>query len=246
MMLQFGSTMFIYCCTERLVQDDRVRGNPFIIPGTWSVAAGTNCAGTLTRWVRDTLYLDYVTDEERGGPNAYDRMMQGLENIPPGSDGLITLPYFAGERTPINDPNAKGMLFGLKLSHTRAHIYRSALESVGFSVAQHLGILREQDAFPKTVMAVGGGTKTSVWMQIVADITGIPLHIPQVTIGASYGDALMAAIGVKEYPDFTHLRNIIRPAITVWPDQVRHEAYAPFRELYDALYLANRDLMHRL
>ena len=107
-MVQFGSSVFIYCCTEKLITDDRVRGNSFVIPNTYSIAAGTNNCGTITKWFRDNLYPEAVALEEQGGPNAYETMMAEVEKIPVGSGGLVTLPYFAGERTPINDPNARG------------------------------------------------------------------------------------------------------------------------------------------
>ena len=246
LMLQFGSTLFLYCCTDHLILDDRVRGNNFTVPGTFSVAAGTNAAGTLTRWYRDVMFPDALQEEAAGGANAFQRMLDGLEDIPPGSEGLITLPYFAGERTPINDPNAKGLIFGLKLSHTRAHLYKSALEAVGYAIAQHVDILEERGVTLKHITAVGGGVKNPVWMQIIADILGKPIQIPSVTIGASYGDALMAALAVGRFRDFEHLHQAIHIQSTVQPDLERHRLYQPLKELYGKLYQANRDLMHQI
>lgn len=246
MMVQFGSSIFIYCCTDHLIYDNRVRGNNFTVPGTFSVAAGTNNCGTITKWFRDNLFPEAVAAQQNGGENAFQTMMEGVDAIAPGSDGLVTLPYFAGERTPINDPNAKGMVFGLTLAHTKQHLYRSALEAVAYSVAQHVDIFKENKMELKRIMAVGGGTKNRVWMQMVADVTGEPLQLAAVTIGASYGDALMAGIGAGIYPDFESLAAVIRPAETFTPDPARHEQYKKYRDLYDRLYLATRDLMHTL
>ena len=95
-------------------------------------------------------------------------------------------------------------------------------------------------------MAVGGGTQNPLWMQIVADVIGEPLQLAAVTIGASYGDALMAGIGAGLYRDFEALGQIIKPARTFTPDPERHEQYKKYRKLYDDLYLATRDLMHTL
>ena len=95
-----------------------MRGNNFLIPGTYSLAGGTNTCGAMTQWYRDILFSDYLQEEQQGGKNAFARMPEGIEEIAPGSEGLITLPYFAGERTPINDPKARGMIFGLTLSQT--------------------------------------------------------------------------------------------------------------------------------
>ena len=103
MMLQFGSTLYIYCCTDHLIEDDRIRGTTFTIPGTYTIAAGTNTAGTLTKWYRDNIFPDLQRIEEAGGRNAYAAMAELADGVPPGSDGLITLPYLAGERSPINE-----------------------------------------------------------------------------------------------------------------------------------------------
>jgi len=246
LMVQFGSSLFFYCCTDHVVKDDRVQGNMFLIPGTYSVAGGTNNGGTVQSWYRDQILESCVEEEKRIGENAFSLMMEGIEKIRPGSDGLITLPYFAGERTPINDPKARGMVIGLNLNHTKKHLYRSALEGIGFSVAQHLDIFNENGLFPERILAAGGGTKNKVWMQMIADITGVPVVIAKETAGASYGDALMAAIGVGHYKDFEALKDVIALETTLLPNMEAHEAYKPYRELFDRLYEQNKESMHCL
>ncbi len=243
-MVQFGSSLFFFCCTDHLVKDDRVRGNNFLIPGTFSVAAGTNNGGTIQNWYRDQILETCVEEEKRTGENAFSLMMEGIDEIAPGSEGLVTLPYFAGERTPINDPKARGMIFGLNLSHTKKHLYRSALEGIGYGVGQHLDIFRENGLFPERILAAGGGTKNLGWMQMIADITGIPVVIARETAGASYGDALMAAIGVGHYKDFQALRDVIVLETTLTPDEEAHEAYKPYRKIFDRLYEKNKEDMH--
>ena len=93
---------------------------------------------------------------------------------------------------------------------------------------------------------MGGGTKNSAWMQIVADVLGKPVVIPAVTVGASYGDALMAALGTGTLADFTQLKSMVRTERTYHPNPERHQAYQTLREVYDALYSATRELMYRL
>ncbi|MEI3350274.1 MAG: FGGY-family carbohydrate kinase [Clostridium sp.] len=159
-MVQFGSSLFFYCCADQLIQDERVRGNPFLIPETYSVAAGTNNGGTLQKWYLEQLFSECLEKEKTAGLNAYEEMMKGISEIAPGSDGLITLPYFAGERTPLNDPDARGMIVGLSLSHTKRHLYRSALEGIGYSVAQHIDIFRENGLPVKRIAAAGEERKT--------------------------------------------------------------------------------------
>jgi xylulokinase len=247
MMLQVGSSVYMILCTPELVNDDRIWREEFIIPGTFDVSAGTNAAGTLTRWYRDTVFTDCLTaSREAHGVNAYEAMMEGIDEIPPGSDGLITLPYFAGERTPINDPLAKGVLFGLKLSHTRRHMYRSALEGVGYSINQHFKVFAENRLAINKIMVVGGGTKNPQWMQIIADISGNTMTMPAVTIGASFGDAMMAAMGIRYFASFAELGATIRPGATFVPSGANHEKYGHYQSVFDELYPATRELMRRL
>ena len=246
LMVQFGSSLFFYCCTDRMVTDERVRGNSFVIPGRYSIAAGTNNAGTLQNWYRDTLFSDCLQAEETEAGSSFAQMMEGIEEIEPGSEGLVTLPYFAGERTPINDPAARGMVFGLTLNHTRKHLYRSALEGIVFSILQHIEIFREKGIEPTRILAAGGGTKNPVWMQMTADITGIPVAVGEETAGACYGDALMAAIGVGHFKGFEELRDIINIKRIYTPDENRTKLYRPYYELFCRLYEDNKDSLHRL
>lgn len=246
MMLQFGSSLYMILCTDKLVNDDRIWREEFIIPNTFDISAGTNAAGTLTRWFRDNIFTDCLKKEKETGVNAYSEMMNGIDKIPAGSEGLITLPYFAGERTPINDPYAKGVLFGLTLKHTKQHLYRSALESIGYSINQHFKIIEEHGVKINKIIAVGGGTKNPQWMQIVSDITGKSIMTASVTIGASFGDAMMAAMGIKYYDSFADLSQIIKPGCCYNPDPDNNKKYQKYQEIFDDLYKSTKHLMHKL
>lgn len=246
MMLQIGSSCYLIYCSDRLVLDDRLWHDEFIIPGTYSVSAGTNTAGTMTRWYRDTLYFDALAQQEQGGRNAYEAMLDRLDKIPAGSDGLITLPYFAGERTPINDPNAKGVVFGLKMTHTRDHLYRSALEGVGFGITQLLDIIKEHQLPLKKIMTVGGGAKNIPWLHMIADISGETLNTARVTMGAAFGDALMAALASGRYTSFADFNAVIKPGQVIEPNMKNHSIYQPYRKIFDQLYLSTKELMHSL
>lgn len=248
MMIQFGSSIYMILGTEGLVDDERLWREEFIVPGLCDISAGTNTAGSLTKWYRDELFPEAMALEKNGGPDAYQTMMEGVEDIAPGSDGLITLPYFAGERTPINDPKAKGILFGLTLAHTRAHLYRSALEAVGYSVNQQIKIMMSHDVPIDTIYAVGGGVQNPAWMQMIADITGLEISTPAITVGASFGDALMAASGIQYpgYETFASLTNFIKPGKVYYPNAENHEIYKKYQAIYDELYPATVALMHQV
>lgn len=246
MMIQFGSSIYMILGTKELVDDERLWREEFIVPGLCDISAGTNAAGSLTKWYRDTIFPDARILEKSGGPDAYQTMMHGVDQVPPGSEGLITLPYFAGERTPINDPQAKGILFGLTLSHTRRHMYRSALESVAFSVNQQLKFMMEHDVPIDQIFAVGGGAINELWMQIVADVTGKEISTPAITVGACFGDALMAASGIQYtgFESFDKLLDFIKPGKTYMPNMDNYNIYEKYQAVYDALYPATADLMH--
>ena len=243
MMLMYGSSIFIIHVVEKFTMDDRLWAGPYLFPGTYSVAAGMSCAGTLTHWFRDNFALDLEAKAKTEGTNVFGEIAKLADGIPAGSDGLTILPYFSGERTPINNPNAKGVIFGLNLQHTRRHIYKALLEGVGYGINQHFEIFDALHMGTKKVMAVGGGIKNMAWLQAVSDISNKCQHVAQVDTGAAYGDALIAALATGFYRDSAQVAEQIKLRYTVEPDPNAYEAYAPFRSRYNRLYLQTRDMM---
>ena len=246
MMVQLGSTCYFVCLADRLIRDTRVWPGTFIIPDTYSVCAGTNTAGTLTKWFKEKIYFDKEAEEAKSGIPAFQAMAESIRRIPAGSDGLMMLPYPAGERTPLNDPFATGLLIGLGLSHTREHMYRAALEGIAYSIAQHVQIMEENGLLVNKIMAVGGGTKNDVWLQIIADVVGKPIHTAEVTIGAAYGDALMASLQAGFYKDWDALSRVIQPKETYIPEPQASAYYQAHKELFAQLYENNQSIMHIL
>lgn len=244
MMCMYGSSIFIIHVVEKLTTDKRLWAGPYLFRGTYSVAAGMSCAGTLTRWFRENMAADIDARCAADGSNVYAEMMKLAQGIPAGSDGLVILPYFSGERTPINDPEAKGLIFGLNLQHTRGHIYKAMLEGIGYGINQHFEIFDAKKMGTKKVMAVGGGTKNPIWLQAVSDISGKRQYVAEVENGASYGDALIAALATGHYRDCADLAQNIRIARTIEPDPENYKAYAGGRERYAALYQNTKEIMH--
>ncbi|MEG1191521.1 MAG: FGGY-family carbohydrate kinase [Oscillospiraceae bacterium] len=245
MLLMFGSSIFIIHVVPKLTSDPRYWSGPYLFRDTYMVSSGMSTAGTLTRWFRDNLAPDYLQQEQQGGKNAYEALMGDISDIPPGSEGLITLPYFSGERTPINDPAARGMIFGLNLNHTRAHLYQSCLEGVGYGIAQHLKGYGEIGMKTERIVAVGGGTKNPKWMQIVSDISGRELTLGQV-FGAAFGDALIAAMAVGHFSSMEEATRKIEFSGSVTPNLENTAKYAPYLKRYTELYSQTKELMHGL
>lgn len=244
LMLMYGSSIFIIHVVDKLTTDHRIWAGPYLFKGTYSMAAGMSTSGTLTRWYKEQLARDLAEQAAQRGENEYAAIAQSAKHIPPGSEGLIVLPYFSGERTPINDVDAKGMIFGLNLNHTREHIYRACLEGIGYGISQHFDIFRERGVVTNKVMAVGGGTKNSDWIQIVSDICQQTQHMAKEKTGAAYGDALLSALAIGFYPSLEALEREIELESSIVPDPSRKEVYANARRKYDLLYQSTREIMH--
>ena len=245
-MLMYGSTMFYIQLTERQIVDPRLWSGNFVFPDTRTILAGMATTGLLTRWFRDQLAPDLLAIQRETGDNAYRRLSEQAERISPGCEGLVVLPYFSGERTPINDPEARGTFFGLTLSHTRSHLYRAVLEGVGHGIRQHFDILKSIGSAPQEVLAVGGGTKNAAWLQIVSDISGVEQKVPSVTVGASFGDAFLAGLGVGVFSDPAEIRTWVREGRTVRPNPELKGVYDLYHEIYLELYENNKNAMHKL
>ena len=239
LMVMYGSTTFFILVLTQPVPDVRTWTTAGAFTGQYALAAGMSTTGSLTRWFRDNFAQEYPEDE------AYGKLFDGAKQIAPGSDGLLMLPYFSGERTPINDPRAKGVIAGLTLSHTRDHLFRATLEGVGFGIRQNIEAFRELGAPPKRVVAVGGGTQGDTWVQIVTDIAKTPQIVPKETIGASYGDAFLAglATGLVRRDDLSVWVGETR---TVEPNEKLAPRYDELFEQYKALYEATKGVVHKL
>ena len=239
LMLMYGSTIFIIMVTPERVRDPRLWYAPWLFPGLHASMAGQATSGTLTHWFREQFARDLPQD------TAIAAIAAEAAASPPGANGLVLLPYFSGERTPIHDPLARGVVFGLNLAHTRADLARALFEGIAFGTNHALAAYREAGQEPRAIFAVGGGTRNQVWSQATSDIAGVSQTVRRTTIGASYGDAFLAAlaIGAARPADilaWNPVEREIRPAPATRP------VYDRLEGVFRALYPATRDLMHRL
>ncbi|MGA2764024.1 MAG: FGGY-family carbohydrate kinase [Spirochaetia bacterium] len=246
MMLMYGSSTFFILKTSRLVEPRGFWGTRFLERDSFAVAGGTATAGSLTRWFRDTLGSPEVEAAKAGGREAYEALADLAAGSPAGANGLLVLPYFSGERTPIHDPEARGMIFGLTLRHTRKDLYRAVLESVGHSIRHNIEVLRQQGCAARRILAVGGGTRNPLWMQIVSDIAGITQSVPQEQVGASYGDAFLAGLGIGMFSAMKEIDAWVRPGATYEPAAGTRALYDEYHAIYRDLYTTSAGCMHRL
>ncbi len=246
MMVMLGSSNSLILITAKLTRTENFWGLNWIKPGEYSVVGGMSTVGSLTRWFRDHFSPEELDLQEKSGQDAYQSLTRLLDQSPPGANGLIALPYFEGERTPFYDPDAKGVLFGLNLKHTRADVYRALLESIGYGIRHNLESLAEEGLTAKRHIVIGGGTKNPQWLQIISDIAGIELIVPEKQIGSSYGDAIMAAAGVGILESLSDSTDWINYSQRVIPRPDYKGGYDSLYEIYRSLYQNTSHLMKDL
>jgi xylulokinase len=232
LMLMYGSTMFFVQVVDAAKGHRGLWTTVGVDAGSYSLAAGMATSGTLTGW------LQRLT-----GDAEFETLVAEAREVPAGSDGLVLLPYFAGERTPIFDPHARGVIAGLTLRHGRGHLFRAVYEGIAYGIRQIVEQLERIAGPPTRLVAVGGGTQGGLWTQIVTDVTGRSQDLPQQTIGASYGDALLAAIGTGAVDPGADWSTV---AQTLTPDPAKRERYDELFEIYTELYPATIEQVHRL
>jgi len=230
-MLMYGTTMFLIATVPERVTSELMWGTVGAFEGTHNLAGGMATSGAITAWLRDLT-----------GGTDYPTLLAEAAASGPGARGLLALPYFAGERTPVFDPEARGVIAGLTLSHTGGDLYRAVLEATAFGVRHNVDALRGAGARIDRVVAVGGGTQGALWTQIVSDVTGLPQTIPTRTIGASYGAAFLAARLFAP----ASMAQWNPPAETRTPDPATGAVYDRLYDLYLDLYPATRDVVHAL
>ncbi|MDJ0627538.1 MAG: FGGY-family carbohydrate kinase [Rhodobacter sp.] len=237
MMMMYGSTIFIITLTDTRVRDPRLWYAPWLFRGQHASMAGLATSGTLTHWFRDRFAAELRRDE------AFPALAAEAAESPPGANGLLFLPYFSGERTPIHDPQAKGAVFGLNLTHTRGDIYRALIEGIAYGTNHVIETFAEVDQRPTRLLAVGGGTKNRLWLQATSDISGIDQIVCEKTTGASYGDAFLAAqaIGMAKPKDILDW-NPVAESVPARPN----DAYAKQYCLFGRLYEQTKDIAHEL
>ena len=216
------------------------------VPGTWYLMGVTQGAGLSLHWVRDNIGLPEQALERWTGIDAYEALAREAESVPPGCEGLIFLPYLQGERTPHLDAYARGGWIGLTASHDRRHLIRSVMEGVAFSLKDCLAIIREQGLRLDQVRATGGGAKSPLWRQIIADVLGIELVVTNATEGPAFGAALLAGVACGVYKTVQAASDqTIRILARTTPQPETAQAYALAYETYRALYPALKPIISR-
>ncbi|WP_102961407.1 FGGY-family carbohydrate kinase [Mangrovicella endophytica] len=236
-MLMYGSTIFMIQVAAGRSADPRLWYAPWLFPGRHALMSGLATSGTLTHWFRDRFARELPPETAMG------TLAAEAAASPPGARGLIVLPYFSGERTPLHDPHAKGMIFGLDLTHERSDVYRAVLEGIAYGVRHVVETYRGSGHPTSGLFAVGGGMKNPVWFQAVSDVSGEPQVLRRHSVGASFGNAFLAALAIGDVGESDIERwnpevGRIEPKTEL--ADLYGKGFATYRELYER----TRDLMH--
>ena len=242
-----SGVIFAYTAAPKLDPQGRIHTFCHAVPGKWHVMGVTQGAGLSLRWFREHLGESETWYARQTGADPYDVIIKEAEKTPPGSDGLLFLPYLMGERTPHLDAQARGMWFGLTAAHNRGHLIRSILEGVAFSLRDSLEIFKELGIPVEQIRASGGGSRSVLWRQIQADIYGKELVTLQESEGSALGAALLAGVGGRVYSSVEESSvQAIHVREHVAPHSARSKIYDRQYQIYRTLYPAVRELAHQL
>ena len=242
-MLMYGSTAWMTLVTNTPLKDPSLWSSPFLFPDTFCLHAGIFTSGSLTRWIRDISAKDILTPDGVGDDVAYTKLSEEAAKIKPGSDGVIMLPYFSGASTPVHNPKARGIIFGLDLSHKRGHLYRAALEGLSCGIHHCLDVMKKAGAEVNLLVAVGGGTKNETWLQTVSDVTQIKQEICKTTFGASYGGAFLAGLTSGMIEQRSKIKEWVSVSEQIEPNPGNKEIYSELVKRYHRLYKSTLDLL---
>lgn len=229
---QGGQAGGMSICVDEAVAHPKLILSPHVIPNLWLLQGGTVGGGGVLRWFKS----------EFGDNLTFDELTSLAENIAPGSDGVTFLPYMAGERSPIWNPDAKGVFYGLGFDKTKGHMIRAALEGVAYSLEHNLRTAAETGVVVDEMLAMGGSANSILWTQIKADVTGKVIKVPASDTATTLGAAILAGVGVGVYDSF---EDAVRETIVITreqkPDMNNHEKYKKSMQLYLDLYDALKD-----
>lgn len=237
---QGGQAGGMSICMDEYKADPRLILGYHVVPGQWLLQGGTTGGGGVMRWF-EREFADYERSmAQEKGKSSLAQLNEIGEEVAPGCDGMVFLPYMAGERSPIWNPHAKGVFYGLDFSKTKGHMVRACMEGVALSLRHNLEIAREAGAEAEVLRAMGGSANSLLWTQIKSDVTGKPIVVPSSDTATTLGAAILAGVGIGFYESYEEA-----VALTV-KETRRHEPNPENKEIYDKVYETYLELYRSL
>ncbi len=236
-----GTSGVVFAHSDRVTIDPKGRVHTFChaVPGCWTVMSCTLSAGLSLKWFRDTFCTAEMEAAKGMGVDPYVLMDQQADRVPIGADRLLYLPYLMGERSPLLDPDARGVFFGLSAIHNKYTMLRAVMEGVTYSLRQCLDVLRGMGVVSTEMLACGGGGTSRVWRQMLADVYGCPVKTVVSKEGPALGVAILAGVGTGVWPSVQEAcRQVIRTNPQQDPIPENSRRYEEVYQIYAGLYPA--------
>ncbi|MBE5979908.1 MAG: carbohydrate kinase [Paenibacillaceae bacterium] len=241
---QGGQAGGMSICIDSYKADPRLILSCHVVPGKWLLQGGTTGGGGAMRWLEKEFGAFEREEGRRTGKSSLDLFNEAAGCIPPGSDGLIFLPYMAGERSPLWNPYAKGVYYGMDFGKTKGHFIRAAMEGVAMSLRHNLEVAAEAGASVDVLRAMGGSANSLLWTQIKSDVTGKPVIVPSSDTATTLGAAILAGVGVGIYEDFEEaVKLTVENKRYHVPNQADRNIYDRNYRKYLSLYEHLKDMM---
>ena len=233
-----GSSNLAMALNERslLNPEGSNNGPDNLIPGYYTDYVAQSATGSILSWYKKEFCPD----------RSYQEMDELAKNVPVGSNGILLLDYFQGNKHPYQDAKVKGMFYGLSLAHNKADLYRAILEGVAFGTERNLDIFREKGVEIREMNIAGGSARSPLWMQIHADVSNVIINVPKDINAPNLGCAIACAVMLKAYPSLQDaVDHMVKYERSYYPDCDNHRKYEKIYELYKSLYPENKEWMHR-
>jgi xylulokinase len=235
-----GTSTVLLMANDSGVVEPAFIAMPHAVPGVHLLLGALATSGASLRWYRDQFGLAEASAAAQLGLDSYDLLTMQAAKVGPGSSGVIFLPYMMGERSPIWHTQARGVFFGLTLATPRGALIRAILEGSAFALKHNVEVAQQAGVSFSEIRSVGGGARSALWNQIKADVLGLPILLPQTSVGAAFGAAVLVGMGLGLYSDVRRsLRDLVQLEARYEPDEQKHalyqEIYQVFRGIYDNL-----------
>ncbi len=243
---QGGQAGGMSICMDTYKADPRLILGYHVVPGQWLLQGGTTGGGGVMRWF-EREFAGYEREmQKQNGKSSLVQLNEIAEEVAPGSEGVVFLPYMAGERSPIWNPDAKGVFYGLDFSKTKGHMVRACMEGVAFSLRHNLEVAEEAGAEAEVLRAMGGSANSLLWTQIKSDITGKPIVVPSSDTATTLGAAILAGVGVGFYKDYEEAVSLtVKTTREHHPNPENREVYDQNYQTYLKVYESLKNLMKR-
>ncbi|MGD0329160.1 MAG: FGGY family carbohydrate kinase [Nitrososphaeria archaeon] len=231
-----GSVSSIITCTDKPIFSNVLLNRCHIVPDRWLMQGAMNAHSNIFEWLINELYRSPGDEIATKRPNIFEVVEKEIGNSPPGSNGLIFLPFLAGERSPIWDPYARGVIFGLTFHHKRGDIMRSAYEGATYAARHNLETIESMGTTIKELKVVGGGAKSKIWNQIKADILGKRIIVEKAADASLIGSGILACYGAGWFSGFAKTKSVEHAKQIFLPRLEYSKRYAEMFRIYKKLY----------